>query len=75
MGFELYWKHRREINDQKLAAIEDAIQKLIDLGNGQNGIAEGLNTLGITTINGTRWNQPKVSQYMKRLGLKTKFVA
>lgn len=75
MGFETYWKQQKEKNEKQLSIIRKAMIHLIGLGYGQIGIAGQLNNQDITTISGTSWSQPKVSQYLKRLGLKTKFVA
>ncbi|MEW8201234.1 MAG: recombinase family protein [Candidatus Thiodiazotropha endolucinida] len=74
MGFETFWECQIEKNRKQLNTIREAMEHLVSLGFGQIKIAEHMNDQGITTVNGTRWSQPKVSQYLKRLGLKTKFV-
>lgn len=73
MGFHHYWDSIRDKTENQLSEIREAMEHMIALGYGQNRISEELNRLGITTVMGTYWSQPKVSQYLKRLGLKTKY--
>lgn len=74
MTFKHYWESIEDYRRSKLSIIKVAMEQMIAKGCGQTRIAAELNRLRITTIMGTSWNQPKVSQYMKRLGLKTKFM-